>query len=198
MTDHNPIQHFQKWFYEADELYDEREPNVMSLTTLGADGYPKSRMVLLKKYSWEGFTFYTNYNSEKAQAILYNPNVQLLFDWTKSSRVITVTGKAHKIPKAESQRYFDLRPRASKIGAWASPQSQVITSREVLATRESEVEKQFQGKEIPKPEYWGGYLVKPTTIVFIEKRDGFCFRESYTINSDFIWSKIEDAYSNEI
>lgn len=198
MIDYNPIQKFQKWFYEADVLYDEREPNALSLTTSGVDGFPKSRMVLLKKYSWEGFTFYTNYNSVKGQSIQHNPNVYLLFNWIKSQRIVTVTGVAHKISNEESQCYFDLRPRASKIGAWASPQSQEIPSRAILEHREKELIRRFEGREIPKPVHWGGYLVKPSIIGFIKKEDGFCFRENYTLNSEMIWKKVDDIYRDEI
>ncbi|MFT5891167.1 MAG: pyridoxamine 5'-phosphate oxidase [Dokdonia sp.] len=190
MIDHNPMQHFQKWFYEADELYKELEPNAMSLTTIGVDNYPKSRMVLLKKYTWEGFIFFTNYESDKGLAITLNPEVYLLFNWTNSGRMIQVSGKAFKISKALSSNYFDLRPRDSKLGAWVSQQSQVIASRRVLENDFLKYENQFKNKEVPKPEFWGGYLIKPTEFHFHQTQDQeFRCQESYYLKEDYSWSK---------
>ncbi len=184
------MQHFHKWFYEADELYKDREPNAMSLTTIGLDNYPKSRIVLLKKYTWEGFIFFTNYESDKGLAITLNPKVCLLFNWTHSNRMIQVSGKAFKIAKEVSSNYFDLRPRESQLGAWTSQQSQVIASRNVLQDRFSKFENQFKNKEIPKPEFWGGYLIKPTEFHFHQTQDQeFRCQESYYLKEDYSWSK---------
>jgi pyridoxamine 5'-phosphate oxidase len=187
-ADHNPMQHFQKWFYEADDLYNEREPNAMSLTTIGADNFPKSRMVLLKKYTWEGFIFFTNYESEKVKAISINPEVCILFNWTNSGRMIQISGRASKISSNESSNYFELRPRGSKLGAWASQQSQVVASRKVLEDRLSKFEDKFRDKDIPKPEYWGGYLIKPSEFHFYETQDSdFRCEESYYLKEDYSW-----------
>jgi len=184
------MQQFQKWFYEADDLYSEREPNAMSLTTIGADNYPKSRMVLLKKYTWEGFIFFTNYESDKGKAISINPQVSILFNWTNSGRMIQVSGRASKISEAASNNYFELRPRGSKLGAWVSQQSQVIASRKVLEDRLSRFEEKFKDKEIPKPEYWGGYLIKPSEFHFYETQDNeFRYQESYCLQDDYSWRK---------
>ncbi len=195
--DYNPMQHFQKWFYEADEIYNEREPNAMFLTTLDADNYPKSRIVLLKKFTWEGFIFFTNYGSDKAVAMGINPEVCILFNWTNSDRMIKILGKASKISKEESSNYFELRPRGSKLGAWASQQSQVVASRKVLETRLSRFEKKFKDKEIPKPENWGGYLIKPLEFHFCETQDQeFRHQEDYYLKEDYSWSKETQIYLN--
>lgn len=184
------MQHFQKWFYEADEIFDEREPTAMSLTTVGKDGYPKSRMVLLKKYTWEGFIFYTNYESDKAKAIASNPSVCLLFNWVNSGRIIQIQGRACKISENESINYFQSRPRGSQLGAWASQQSRVIDSRTILEDRLKSYEQQYENKDIPKPDHWGGYLVKPFTFQFNEIVDtSFQKEEIYQLETDYSWSK---------
>ncbi|SHG54586.1 pyridoxamine 5'-phosphate oxidase [Winogradskyella jejuensis] len=190
MSSYNPMQHFQKWFYEADGLFDEREPNAMSLSTIGEDGFPRSRMVLLKKYTWEGFIFYTNYNSEKGKAIAHNPSVCLLFNWIKSSRTIQIQGSASKISVSESSNYFQSRPRGSQLGAWASQQSRIVESRTFLEDRLRKFEQEYKGKDIPKPNHWGGYLVKPKTIEFIETEDNSIQKEEiYHLEADYNWSK---------
>ena len=184
------MQHFQKWFYEADGVFEEREPNAMSLTTVGEDGYPKSRMVLLKKYTWEGFIFYTNYESDKAKAIALNPSVCLLFNWINSGRAIQIQGKAHKVSENESINYFQSRPRGSQLGAWASQQSQVVDSRSALEDRLKNFEQQYEGKDIPKPNHWGGYLVQPSTFQFNASVDSSIQKEEvYQLEADYKWSK---------
>lgn len=189
MNSYNPMQHFQKWFYEADELYDEREPNAMSLTTIGADNYPKSRILLLKKYTWEGFIFFTNYKSDKAKAIALKPEVCLLFNWPNSKRMIQILGKASKITKEASSNYFALRPRGSQLGAWVSQQSQVIPSRKVLEDRMLAYEKRFEDKEIPMPDFWGGYIVKPLEFNFYQNNaEEFFSQHIYQLQEDFSWS----------
>lgn len=184
------MQYFQKWFYEADGVFEEREPNAMSLTTIGKDGYPKSRMVLLKKYTWEGFIFYTNYESDKAKAIASNPSVCLLFNWVKSGRIVQIQGSACKISENESINYFQSRPRGSQLGAWASQQSRVVDSRTILEDRLRHFEEKYEGKDIPKPDHWGGYLVKPSRFQFSEIVDGsFQKEEIYHLETDYHWSK---------
>lgn len=195
MVDHNPMQEFQKWFYEADTLYDEYEPNAMSLTTIGIDNYPKSRVVLLKKYTWEGFIFYTNYNSDKGMAITKNPNVSLLFNWVNSKRMVQVLGIAEKVSKEESDTYFNLRPRESQLGAWTSHQSCIVTSRQELKDNFKFQEDKFKNQPIPRPDHWGGYIVKPHKIHFYEKlTNNYTNEEIYVLNPEYDWSKTHITY----
>ena len=146
------------------------EANAMVLSTLGQDG-PSSRTVLLKDVDQNGFTFYTNYQSDKSRQIQANPKVSLLFPWYPMERQVIVIGSASKIDKTESEKYFATRPWSSQIGALASSQSEVIESRQVLEERFKELaEKYPQGSVVPKPENWGGYLVKPSSIEFWQGR----------------------------
>ncbi len=189
--DHNPIEHFQKWFHEVDKAHPEDEANAMLLSTKGVDGFPKSRIVLLKSFTWEGFIFFTNYNSEKGKAIAGDNNVSVLFNWIKAKREVLISGKAEKLPENLSKGYFESRPEGSKLGAWASDQSKVIASREILEERLKKYETQFQNKEIPKPEFWGGYLIKPFQLEFIthDPLVGFKRVTRYELRSYYSWSK---------
>ncbi|MFD2564350.1 pyridoxamine 5'-phosphate oxidase [Aquimarina rubra] len=195
-NDHNPIEHFQRWFHEVDKAHPEDEANAMLLSTKGLDGFPKSRIVLLKSFTWEGFIFFTNYNSEKGKAIAKDNNVSVLFNWIKSKREVLISGKAEKLPENLSEGYFESRPEGSKLGAWASDQSKVIASREILEERLKKYETQFQNREIPKPEFWGGYLIKPFQLEFIthDPLVGFKRVTRYELRSDYSWSK-EITYS---
>ncbi|WP_372745643.1 pyridoxamine 5'-phosphate oxidase [Lutibacter sp.] len=187
----NPMEMFQKWFYEVEEFGGDVESNAMTIATIGKDGFPKSRAVLLKKYTWEGFIFYTNYNSEKGKAIEENPNVCLSFLWHNIERQIIIKGVAEKIPENLSDGYFESRPDGSKLGAWASDQSEVVPSRKYLDDRLSSFEKQFENKEITRPNYWGGYIVKPISIEFWQGRANRMHdRIRYTLQENFDW-KIE-------
>ncbi|WP_299183815.1 pyridoxamine 5'-phosphate oxidase [uncultured Aquimarina sp.] len=189
--DHNPIEHFQKWFFEVDKSYPEDETNAMILSTKGLDGFPKSRVVLLKKITWEGFIFFTNYNSEKGKAILNDNRVSLSFNWIKSKRQILVLGSAEKLLENMSEGYFESRPEESKLSAWASNQSEVIVSRNVLEERLKKYRIQFKNKEITKPDYWGGYIVKPHYLEFM-KQDPIADVISivnYKITLDYSWQK---------
>lgn len=188
--DHNPMQYFRKWFYEADDLYDEREPNAMLLCTVNNDGFPESRMVLLKEYNWEGFIFYTNYDSNKARAIAQNPNVCLQFSWKKSGRIIQVNGKACKIDHQKSENYFQVRPRGSQLGAWASKQSQVVNSRVTLENQLHTITEKFKNKTIPKPDHWGGLIVKPTIFRFSTLQSkNIRLTEAFNLSAEFNWIK---------
>ena len=166
----NPIELFQKWFYEVEASDGVDEPNAMTVSTIGTDGFPKNRVVLLKKYTHEGFIFYTNYESEKGKAITENPNVCISFFWPNLERQIIIKGKAEKIAKNLSDGYFESRPDGSKLGAIASDQSGVIESREVLEDKLAVLEKKYEDKEIERPDWWGGYIVKPVSMEFWQGR----------------------------
>lgn len=166
----NPMQLFQKWFYETEASEGIDEPNAMTISTIGLDGFPKSRIVLLKKYTYEGFIFYTNYTSEKGRAMEVNPNVCLSFFWPNMERQIIIKGVVDKIAANLSDGYFDSRPEGSKLGALVSNQSEVISSRDEIENRLKELEKKYQGKEIQRPRNWGGYIVKPVSMEFWQGR----------------------------
>lgn len=184
----NPMELFQKWFYEADSTDGIEEANIMSVSTLGLDGYPKTRIVLLKKFTWEGFIFYTNYESEKGRAISANPKVSLNLFWHGLERQIIIKGKAEKIAANLSDGYFESRPDGSKLGAWASDQSEEIVSREALDDKLRQFDEKFQGKDIPRPDYWGGFIVKPISLEFWQGRPNRMHdRILYDLQEDYNW-----------
>ena len=162
----DPIEQFRVWLAEADTegIY---EPNAMVLSTIGADGNPSSRTVLLRGISDHGFAFYTDYTSRKGQALAHHPNVSLVFPWYQLHRQVLVTGTVEKVSPEDSDEYFASRPRGSQIGAWASDQSQPIASRADLEAKVLEVEERFADVDsVPRPEKWGGFVVRPDTIEF--------------------------------
>ena len=187
----NPMELFQKWFLEVDTHFQNGETNAMTISTLGLDGYPKNRVVLLKKYTDEGFVFYTNYESEKGRAILANPNVCLSFHWEAAERQVIIKGSAEKIAKNLSDGYFESRPKGSQLGAIASHQSTVIANRDVLEHKLKALESEYETKTIPRPEFWGGFIVKPIEIEFWQGRANRLHdRIRYQLQADLSW-KIE-------
>ena len=184
----DPINLFHKWFYEAEDLNAAEEVNAMTVATIGLDGFPKSRVVLLKKFNEEGFIFYTNYNSEKGKAILQNPNVCLSFFWPTVERQIIIKGKAEKTADNISDNYFASRPDGSKLGALVSPQSEIIPNRELLETNLLALEKEWGGKEIERPSHWGGFLVRPVEVEFWQGRPNRLHdRIRFQLQDDFDW-----------
>ncbi len=164
-----PTEQFQKWFKEAQEAQ-VMEPNAMTLSTISPEGRPDARIVLIKDVTEEGFTFFTNYQSRKGKELEQNPYAALTFYWPELERQIRIEGEVEKVAEPTSDQYFNSRPRGSQIGAWASPQSQVIANRGLLEIRKRDIEERFAGKEVTRPEHWGGYLVKPNRIEFWQGR----------------------------
>lgn len=184
----NPLELFQKWFHEVDTADNTDEANAMTIATIGLDGFPKNRVVLLKKFTYEGFIFYTNYNSEKGKAIEGNANVCLSFFWHKAERQVIIKGKAERILENLSDGYFESRPRGSQLGAVVSNQSDVIESREALENKLKKLEQEYDGKEIPRPKHWGGYLVRPSEIEFWQGRANRLHdRIRYKLQEDYNW-----------
>lgn len=166
----DPIKQFENWYQQVLDS-DIPEPTAMSLATVDSEGQPWQRMVLLKMFDEKGFTFFTNYSSRKAKQIESNAKVNLLFPWHALGRQVKISGIAEKIPTAESLKYFASRPRGSQIGAWASHQSQVVSTRGMLDTLFEQMKQKFSDGEVPLPSFWGGYRVIPTSIEFWQARD---------------------------
>jgi pyridoxamine 5'-phosphate oxidase len=184
------IDQFTTWWQQAVNSEIE-EVNAMTLATASNDGLPAARIVLLKAYDTNGFVFFTNYNSFKAMQLLENPRACIVFFWKELERQIRITGLIEKVSAKESDEYFNSRPVNSKLGAWASPQSQVIESRNWLEENEKKMETAFAGKQIERPAHWGGYRVKPAVVEFWQGRPGRLHdRIQYTLQNNGNW-KIE-------
>ncbi len=168
-VDSDPIQQFRVWFEQA-LAADLIEPNAMTLATASSDGTPSARIVLLKGLDDRGFVFYSNYDSRKGQELAANPQAVLVFWWGALERQVRVEGRVEKVSDAETVAYFQSRPRESRLGAWASQQSQIIPNRDVLEQRLEQLSREYQDQEIPRPDFWGGYRVLPHTIEFWQGR----------------------------
>lgn len=168
--DTNPFKQFEAWYLQSIKT-DIYEPGAMTLATVDKNAQPWQRIVLLKIFDEKGFVFFTNYESRKAQQIAVNPKVSLLFPWHALGRQAKITGETTKVSTAESLKYFTTRPRGSQIGAWASSQSQMISSRSILESMVDSMKQKYANQEVPLPPFWGGYRVKPITIEFWQARD---------------------------
>lgn len=166
----NPIEQFRDWFLDASESPTVSEANAMAVSTVEEDGCPRTRMVLLKEYTYEGFIFYTNYNSRKGKAIESNHKACLHFFWPNLERQIIIKANLEKIAENLSDGYFHSRPKGSQLGAVVSPQSQTIPNREFLEEKLKELEKEYENSEVPRPDHWGGYIAKPYEIEFWQGR----------------------------
>lgn len=167
--DSDPLKQFEVWYGEASKVKI-HEPGAMSLATVDKNGQPWQRIVLLKLFDENGFVFFTNYESNKASQIAANSLVSLLFPWHALGRQLKITGEVEKVSTAESLKYFTTRPRGSQLGAWASEQSSMISSRSILETMVESIKRKYENKEVPLPPFWGGYRVKPTSFEFWQER----------------------------
>lgn len=185
--DSDPIAQFDRWFEEA-SVANEAEANAMCLSTVSSKGQPAARTVLLKYFDDNGFVFYTNYGSRKAQEISENPQVVLLFRWVTLHRQVCITGQAEKISTKQSLQYFLTRPRGSQLGAWVSQQSKVISTRAVLEHALDDMKRKFANSDVPLPAFWGGYRVAHETIEFWQgRRNRLHDRFQYRRGPDGAW-----------
>jgi pyridoxamine 5'-phosphate oxidase len=166
----DPIEQFRGWFDEAlaANLY---EPNAMTLATATREGRPSARVVLLKGFDERGFVFYTNYEASKAQELEENPFCALVFYWGELERQVRIEGRAERVSEKESDAYYRSRPRGSQLGAWVSKQSRPVEDRETLEVRLRELEAEYEGREVPRPPFWGGYRIEPEEIEFWQGRE---------------------------
>ena len=184
----DPVLQFEAWFKEANEA--EPIPNAMSLATVCKSGEPMVRTVLLKWFDENGFVFFTNYKSRKADQITDNPNIAMLFNWVALERQVSINGVAEKVDTSESLKYFLSRPRGSQLGSWVSDQRSVLTSRKILEMKLQELKRKFAKRNIPLPDFWGGYRIKPKIFEFWQGRPN-------RLHDRFLYSK-KDNESWEI
>lgn len=187
-VDRNPIDLFRRWFDDA-MASGSRLPDAMTLATATAGGKPSARMVLLKQVDEQGFVFYTNYRSRKAVELDGNPHAALVFYWLQLDRQVRVEGRVTRVSATESDEYFRTRPRESQLGALASPQSEIIEGRAVLEQNFRELEERYAGREVERPEHWGGYRLQPERIEFWQNRVGRLHdRIEYERNANGSWT----------
>jgi len=185
--DLDPVKQFSRWFEDVQRA-GYRMPNAMTLATVGPDGQPSIRMVLLKLFDEHGFVFYTNYESRKAQEMAQNPKVALHFPWHDLERQVSIMGTVERVSAAESVKYFLTRPKGSQVGAWVSDQHSVITSRQALMMKFEEMKRKFEHSEVPLPSFWGGYRVVPTSFEFWQgQRSRLHDRFRYTADDTGGW-----------
>jgi pyridoxamine 5'-phosphate oxidase len=187
-VDANPIRQFQAWYDEAlASGVSEQDTTSMTLATATKDGNPDARIVLLKSFDDNGFVFYTNYESRKGKELSESPRACLLFYWSSLWRQVRIEGPVEKVSDAESDAYFQSRPLGSRLGAWASNQSEVVAGRDILEERFAELQKRF-GENVPRPPHWGGYRVKPEAIEFWQGQENRLHdRLRYVLRSDGSW-----------
>ena len=186
-VDTNPVMQFEKWLQQAMESGIE-EPNAMTLATSTTTGKPSARIVLLKGITENGLVFFTNYNSKKGKQIHDNPLASLVFFWKELERQVIIEGEIKKTSEKESDEYFAKRPFESRIGAWSSPQSKVIQSREILEKNVSYYTNKYQSQNVPRPPHWGGYILIPTLIEFWQGGAGRLHdRLQYSLNDSNLW-----------
>jgi pyridoxamine 5'-phosphate oxidase len=169
-VDPDAIRQFEIWFADAHAAKLAAEPNAMTLATVTPDGWPAARTVLLKGVDARGFTFFTDYRSDKGRDLAANPHAALVFWWSELERQVRITGTVSRLPVTESEAYFRTRPIGSRLGAWSSHQSQVLPSRAPLESRHAEMQARYADGDVPLPPYWGGFIVAPTTVEFWQGR----------------------------
>lgn len=189
MVGDDPIDFFAKWFGEA-QAADADEVNAMTLATVDGNNHPHARIVLLKGVDNQEFVFYTNYLSDKGQEMAANPNVSLLFFWKELERQVRIEGTVSKTASQISDEYFASRPDGSKLGAWSSPQSRIIPNRNILDENYLKYENRFSDQQIPRPEHWGGYSVKPQRMEFWQGRSNRMHdRVVFLLSDSGVWEK---------
>jgi pyridoxamine 5'-phosphate oxidase len=183
----DPIEQFADWYKKAKKSGGMRQPETMCLSTIDDQGFPDARMVLLKGFSQEGFIFYTNINSIKGNALKARPQVCLTFYWEKLWRQIRIQGSASQVTDAEADAYFRTRPRLSQLGAWASMQSSPLADRSILDGRVEEFRRRFEGKNVPRPEFWTGFRVRPERMEFWQLRPN-------RLHDRFLYTRIQNRW----